>query len=1223
MNLTAVQQSVVDHRGSHLLVTASAGSGKTEVLSRRCLALLADAQHPVGVDQLLVVTFTRAAAAELRTRIARLLHEAAAECGSGPQAARLRRQATLLVNADIGTIDAWCARVLRENFVQAGVDPGFTLLTEEAAQLLMSEVLEGLMNWVYESGDPVAVDARNWVASGREPSDAELRTLIASLNAYREHLVNPEFWLRRVTERVTGSPVELRCRSQEVLAAGLAAECTELADGLRFAASGADAAAYQTQLERWATQLRDASRLESVIGEIEAYSLASRGGQWSERLSKWLKRQQERWSAARITNLLDHSVDVAHYVRLLVELEGRYESRLRAARQQRNVLTFAEVLRSTLDLLGEPGEDGRRPTELARRLQERYEHILVDEYQDTSPVQVAILELVSRGAPRGNRCLVGDVKQSVYGFRQAEPRLFAELADRFAASGADGQLCTLSENFRSHARLLEGLNEIFACLFERNFGGADFSQREHLVARRTECPNPSLDGAPRIIGQFWDQDDPHADEVDNLEDIEREAAWCAEEIQRLLRTAQVPERDAQGDVRPRPIRLRDVVVLLRSARYNADAVAARLRESGVAALADARDAIFESVEVNDVLSILRVIVNPRQDVALAAHLRSPACGVTWRELQLVRTSFPGSHLIDSVRQFVREPTDKGLAERIQGALGALERWRRSARHQDARGVLRQVMTEIQQVRFARGLPQGMHREGLLHTLEAIAADYVRSGSGGLPGLVEHLDGLTHQDLPPTTFLPAAEDAVRVMTIHAAKGLEFPVVFLLNCGGKFNEADLARPLVCDAEAGIGFTRFEASKQRMLENGEYVTIREIVRRRTREEELRLLYVAATRARERFYFAAHVSRKRAAEFAQLFANGAPVQARLDARCMADWLLMALAPRPRDGDPLIEVRWSDAKNDSALAGVAPADKSHISVDVIAHQPQAGSSSNRRNAGARRRLETPIAAADYGWVERALQLIAYEPDLTAARCPAVLSASELKRRLAPDDDDVARSRWAEAELRSPAFAATREHDPLEAGSAVHQFLQHADLAALQSDAGVRGELSRLVDAGRLSARYAGLVRVDAVAWFAQSPLGARLRAANRVFRETPFVYGLRVRPGMDPVLLRGVIDCHFETPAGWVLLDYKSDEVRPAALDQRARLYAAQMQAYGLAVADLWGRPAAEAWLVFLNARQLVAVELAAPDSAEWLRLLDPAPHDEAKTATPSGPPPATPTIP
>ncbi len=1194
MRLTKRQQDAVDHRGSNLLVSASAGSGKTEVLARRCVGLIADPAQPCDVERLLVVTFTRAAAAELRVRIAQALHKQAAATSDACLRNHLRRQELLVDAADIGTIDAWCGRVVRAHYDQLGIDPDYTVLTVEDAALLRAEVLDELMAHIQRGDpDPLWDAARAWIGRGTSPDERFLRQMIQQLNRFREHLVSPCHWLqaqRTLTEQNDASAV---------LATAIANECQLQHEQLLAMLptlpddAGAILAPYATSLETWAAEVTTGADVQTVVAAIDGTQLTKRGQRNVPQIVKtiktrWLEnRLQKKYKPELVANIIQRQPACNTLLRHLLDLEARYDAALRQRKTHAASYEFADVLRMTLDLLGtDTGAPRRTPTPIARRLQARYEHILVDEYQDTSPVQVEALRLITRQPPQAtNRFMVGDVKQSIYGFRQAEPRLFSELIEAFEAGAAAGKVHYLPDNFRSHTQLLDTLNELFARLFDRELGGTSFGTDERLAAKRSEVANPTLDAQPRVsVHILREADASAADDTDDevgVERMEREAQLAAAEIQQLFAAdTQVPQREPDGTVSLRPLCRSDIVVLLRSAKQNAPLAARVLRDNGIACVAAGREALLDSIEVQDVCTILTLLVNRRQDVPLAAYLRGPAVGLDPQALLDIRSAKPHGDFHDASEHYRAQRPDERLAARLDRALAQLDRWAVAARECDVPTLLQKILRDSGLPTFALGLRGGRQRAVLLDALQNVAVAFNSTGRNSAE-FVDYLESLASEDIDPGALTAAEEDVVRVMTIHASKGLEFPVVFLLGAGSAFNNISQRLDLQCDTRGGLGLRFKDYPARAELQSARHLVIKQLVAQRELEEELRLLYVATTRAKERLFISGYAKddawEKCLAEYATVAQP--PLVSRLSVANRLEWVLMATAAG----------RLHETTTDrSAPVEVIQHDESELPLSTPGRQEPPAPGDD----------PTPAVQA---WIDRGRRLIEMTPDRALVEFPAVLSVSALKELAqrdrsadAPQVLDLPASR-----LAAPRFA-TSPGAPAgsDVGTAVHRFLELADLRRLGSVGDVRAQLDALTTNGRLPPKQAALVNPDDIAWLAATDVGRRLAAeAEHVRRELPFVFALPVGQTNERAIVRGIIDVLVKTDDGLVLIDYKTDAIdSDTRLDERVRLYSTQMQLYAWAAGDILGRPVTRATLAFLRARRIVDVPPELPPLAQVL---------------------------
>ena len=1206
MNLTERQRQAVEHRGANLLVSASAGSGKTEVLARRCVSLIADPERPLDVDRLLVVTFTRAAAAELRARIGRMLREQAGRSADDRRLRRhLRRQEALIETAEIGTIDAWCARLAREHFdrLTPAVDPAFSVLGAEEATILRGDVLDELFEWIYQADDEMAALGRRWIRRHAEPSDDFLRKMVRSLNRYREHLVNPETWLARQLELCSGHDETSRRRAAGVLAEALNDECTFQSDQIMDLIAELESSKVRDQLTSYSENLTDwtvveakAKNVAAAVGKIAAYrfprkprEISARDTALREEIKKrWFeKRLKQRWDPSRIESILLRAGETAVLTTTLQLLERRYHDLLSARKRSRGAYEFGDVLRMALDLLGASGDDQQRePTPIASALQRRYEHILVDEYQDTSPVQVELLRLATRAAPgAGTRFMVGDVKQSIYGFREAAPRLLSGLMKAYKEKREEGRVLFLPDNFRSHARLVEGLNRIFAGLFNVEFGGARYEGEERLIARRAEIENPSLDAEPRIemhlvsAGADREQtasETPQVDEIP-LERIEREACVAAQRIHELFETkTRIPELTEAGVVRTRPIRWSDIVILLRSAKVAASRLAVVLRAAGIPCVAAGRESILDSLEVRDVLTAMSLTVNRRQDIPLAAYLRGPMVGLSAGQLLSIRKHTPDGAFYQAVQDYRGDPT---LAAEIEQAMARLESWSVAARTETLPVLLRRIIRETSLEFFARALPGGEHRAAMLQALVTMATDFARRGQNGLAEFVDRLDELDERDITPETSAAVGDDAVRIMTIHAANGLEFPVVFLLGAGTEFSRRPRRDSLECDEHGGIGLEFFDYPARTRLARAAFDVNRRKAVQRELEEELRLLYVAATRAREKLFVVGHLSENAWLELRARYADGGghiPLISRLGAACMLEWLMQGTAC---------------GKLEAAAGENPPAVRVdlHRADELTTPKPTQRPKSPTPTRDA-------LTEAERAWIEHGKRAIQAEPDLKLARQPAVLSVSDVKQLTSRDQGEE--TPWAleySPTLLPPALGDVATTDGRTVGDAYHRFMQLADLRRIASEDHVRRQMSELKTGGRMTDAETALIEPGDIAWFAETELGRLLiDGADSCLREAPFVHAYPVGDGGESMILRGVIDCLLDAGDEFIVLDYKTD--RPSGeRGWRRRLagYSLQLQLYANAAAEVFGRPVRAAELVFLREHRIESVDIRPPTLA------------------------------
>ncbi|MFO0973315.1 MAG: helicase-exonuclease AddAB subunit AddA [Phycisphaerae bacterium] len=1247
MNWTPEQRTAIETIDRGVLVSAGAGSGKTGVLAERCVHLVCDAQPRSSIDRLLVVTFTDAAAAEMRSRIGAALNDRLRAGGPGA-ARRLSEQLALLDAAPISTIHAFCRRVLARFFAPVGLDPGFRVLDGHEARLLRAAALDDLLATLHRGDGPLADGYDALVDAFGRPRDPDgpLCERVDALDRFLESVVDRDDWLEAQLARYAAvdparlSPfwhAERRALLTERLAL-IASDCrgelARLARGdvlLRdeFARRIETIAAALEPLVDACHRAGSAAELDAVCERIAATEMEHaprrprelRGA--ADEPARLFEAAQDRYRAlgkalaalrktdARFTDAdwAEGLARVAPHVRTLVGLVRAFRSRYDEAKRAAVACDFADLERLTLRLLS---DERGQASPVATWLAERFDHVLVDEYQDVNPVQDAILRRIGRSddARRANNLfVVGDVKQSIYRFRLAEAGLFVQAAERARAPASAGreQFVALNRNFRSHPGILSFVNALFERLMSPELGGVAYDDAAAL--RPPDGAAADVPGAPRVelhllaplAGQVASApDDDTADDAaaaddlggDSWERVEREAFAIAERIL-ALRAADPGARFG------------DIAVLMRSPRHAAPRLVRVLERRGIPVQAELASGFFAAREVRDVLTVLRLIDNPRQDVPLAAYLRSPLAPRPLDDSALARIRLagePGAPFHEAAIDAARRGPRAALRSVVFAALAALERWRELARRRPLTELLDALLDETGYAGYVAALSDAAARAANLAALREVVARFATFRRQGVGRFLEFMGRLADaaEDLGAAAAVAAGDDRVRVMSIHSAKGLEFPVVFVAELGKEFNLRDQSAPFLFERSAGLGLRAADARRRITYPTLAHRRASEMIRRQALAEEQRVLYVALTRAKERLILVGTAPRAVVAECEEPDDAGItgleaepgplPLATRLKARSFLDWLLAA--------------RRSFTGDQRALLSIERYSADEISSWRLAPRHDAGVTERlTRLARLGAAPSPPAGGVETAGLDALLARLAWEdPRRPLSRLPAVVAASALKRRFdalrdpddppAPLDRPTFAPRWAAPLADSVARPAD---DALARGTATHRVLQCVELARDCDLADLRQQLAALVAAGRIDRPDAERVDLDALAWFFGEPLGARLRrAGDTARREAAFVNA--VSPAefggaavacepADRVLVRGIVDCFFEEAGGLVLLDYKTDPLSPGEVAARAEHYRPQLAAYARAVADIWRQPVRERWLVFLAPRQIVAV--------------------------------------
>ncbi len=1188
--LTTEQSQAVSNRGGGLLVSAAAGSGKTRVLVERLLDRVT--REGRNIDEFLVITYTRAAAAELRSRIAAALSGRLAE---QPGDSHLRRQATLVYKAQISTVHSFCSSLLRECGHLLDLSPDFRLCDESEAGVLMNRVLDEVMEKRYEDLDrqkdfTLLVDT---MSAGRDDS----RLMDIALDIYRkiQSHPHPERWLSE--QAGTFELKEMGDASETVWGALL------LESAVKQAGYWQGRMEYAVTLASQDEQLL-ARYAPSLAGSIEALSRfsAAAGGGWDAaaaaaqipfpalgqvrncehpQAQQQIKAIRDRCKArmakcaegffAGSEDLLTDLRTVSPAVKALMSLVEEFADAYAAEKNRLGLLDFSDLEHLAVRLLtDEKGE----PTELAHEWGGRYAEIMVDEYQDTNEVQNAIFTALSREGK--NLFLVGDVKQSIYRFRLADPTIFLGKYHSFtpyykAAEGEERRV-TLSQNFRSRPEILESANYIFRAVMSEEFGEIDYSREEEL------CPGGSFPEGECFETELAVLDmSGRAEGEDGKTDKNLlEARYAAGRIEAMLKEG-FQITDGSGGLRK--VQPGDIVVLLRSPGTVLHHYVQALSERSLPWEAQGDSDFFASTEVSVALSLLQIIDNPRQDVPLISVLRSPVFGFTADRLAEIRAGAQGDFHDALAAGSIRGEQD------CREFLTQLEELRFGAGDMSTHQLIWRLYDLTNLPGLFSALPGGEERRSNLLTLYELARRFEESGHRGLYAFLTHLGRLRETGKIVTPPSPGEGSGVRILSIHRSKGLEFPVVFLCGLSHRFNREDMQQPILFHQKLGVGPKGLDT--ERMVE---YTTLaREAVKRRLESEmmaeELRLLYVAMTRAKDKLIMT-YAFTSGAAGMGRLGLDaGYPVEpeALKACSCAGDWILLAALCRP-EAEPLREWAGLPSSMQDAEWGLPWRIER---VDCLPLEQEETTSAGVGSAGEE---EAAAAPADEELLER---LSWTYPHLALAQVPSKLTATGMKGRFldaeaSEEAGQSAPSKQAEKErpLRRPEFAAgSRPLTPSERGTALHLAMQYLDFSRTSSEEEISLGVEELVARRLLTPRQGEAVDRRALLAFFTSPLGRELRQAKALYREFKFsilVPASDYYPGAEAgeqILLQGVVDCWEETGEGITLVDFKTDRVTGREAPLRAEEYRSQLAVYARALTELTGKPVRRRVLWFFSA--------------------------------------------
>lgn len=1207
MAWTNEQQAAIDSRGQTLLLSAAAGSGKTAVLVERIIRRLLDKEYPIDITELLVVTFTKAAAAEMRDRIGTALMKALSETKDP----RVERQLALLPSAQISTLHAFCQHVIRKYFYTIDLDPAFSIAGEEELNLLRRQVLEDVFLSYYEDDEKASILYPLADMFGSDRGDDILMDTVSRMYTYARSLAWPEHWLKEaaraydvapdavIDDMVWAGPIKDAVRR-------ILEEDAHLYDGVLYHlrqreafAPACDTFVAEQAALRQAAQARSWNDLNRFVRAIDFPRLKSLRKLSDDDKAVWerckkvrddvkkdvIKTLQSVYFSATPEEWLDGMRAMKPVMDGLVTLTLDFAKAYGAAKKEKGWIDFSDLEHFCLQILLAPDASPEHPvpSAAAEELRSQYEEVFIDEYQDTNGVQELITRLVSG---EDNRFMVGDIKQSIYRFRLADPTLFLEKYQSFSRDEKAVQHCIdLGRNFRSVPVVLDAVNAVFSRAMTAEAAGMDYGEREKLYAGRQAPDDERWIGGPVEVDIVPTPSDEEDD--DGSTAFEKECRFIAGRIGELLASGRMA---ARKDGTLEPLSYRHIVVLLRSMAGKADVLIQALQEGGIPSYAEQSGGYFAAVEVQVMLALLRCIDNPEQDLAMAAVLRSPLVGLDETALAGVRLAGDGT-LWQNLPAFVASLPD-GVDEKedLQQFMAAFDSWRTYSRRHGVAELLQRLYDDTAYVDFVGAMPGGDVRQANLKALYDRARQYEEAGFRGLFRYLQLMDKMKEDglDLAPAKVVSEKEDVVRIMSIHKSKGLEFPVVFVADMGKAFNRRDTQDQILFHNRLGIGLKQYDPEWRISYPTLIWSGIAAQLRWEGTAEEERILYVAMTRARDQLILTGHSSHIDR-DWQRWTSHLNPAQAK----SYFDWVMpAALAPFGAKADADYArpgAAWQDAVWQVRIAKAVPAG----TVEEGAYDGEPRLEALRRGD----LTGTPVPS----WLDEQLSWQYAYPQ--AVRTAAKFSVSEVKRRYQELHSDELQD---EAALSVPAAAvippAPGEDDAFAAlppwlageeaavsgaqrGTALHKALQYITPAADQTTATLRREIDAFVRQGLLSREEAKLVYVPVLAAFCQSDIGRRMAESPELHREYPFTVLLA---GGDPlpetetgeqILIQGVIDCLFREDDAWILVDYKSDRLETA--DAFRRRYAVQLALYKRAVEQITHRPVEETYIYSLHLQQ------------------------------------------
>ena len=1180
MGWTTEQQQVIDLRNRNLLVSAAAGSGKTAVLVERIIQKILDKQHPVDIDRLLIVTFTNAAAAEMRERIGAAIEKALEQ---EPENVHLQKQQTLLHNAQITTIHSFCLYVIRNYFHRIELDPDFRVAEEGELKLLKSDVLDAVLESYYEQENPEFLALSETIATGK--TDEPLKEAILKLYEFAMSYPWVEQWLEdckapyqvKSLEEFETLPL---AKELEIYLGELAGQWKAQMEKCRNISMEADGPQmYTPLLEQEAAamgQVVSCSTYQQYYEAIRGISFGRLPGarkfegdvQKKDQVQKL--RNEVKASVKKITEqfffqapemIVEELGKNEPIVAMLIEVTLTFEKAFSKKKREKNMLDFNDLEHFALQILVD--KETKEPTKTAVELQKNYEEIMIDEYQDSNYVQETILKSVAGEAQNcNNMFMVGDVKQSIYRFRMARPELFMEKYHTYTSKESDNQKIDLHRNFRSRPQVLETVNDVFYKIMKEDIGNITYDPQAALYpgAQFKEAEPGMFDTEVLVI-------EPDSENQDTKE-RELEAKAVGNNIRKLMRHQLVTDKET-GELRS--VRYSDMVILLRSLNGWSDTFVKILGEMGIPVKATTGTGYFSAMEVQTALNLLRVLDNPRQDIPMAAVLASPIVGLNGEELAIIRTEFPKQKFYEAVMQYRLEEDSQekktALSEekqkRLIKFLELLEKYRFKISYTPIHDLLYQVLEETGYMAYVYALPGGEVKKANLEMLIEKAIAYENTSYRGLFHFIRYMEQLQKYEVDfALADVGEQENVVQIMSIHKSKGLEFPVVFVSGLGKMFNTQDIREKIVLHPQLGIGMDYLDV-KRRVKTPG--ITRQFLARKTGMEntgEELRVLYVAMTRAKEKLILTGTMKKaeeKLAGMMSVEMADGfLSFLSRLGTNTFLSFLLQAFFCYG-EKYPITILKQAELEKEEEKQVVTD---TLTQLEVLAQLQQ-------RDEIQAEQIERRLSY-EYPFAE--------EEDMKTK-----VSVSEIKHRamdriMAEETMEPEQKSEKEFEHYIPAFMEGVPEENLGAkrGTATHRILECYDFTKEPEE--LASQLEQMVEEKLVEPEMVELVDKKKLKKFLESPLARRMQQAARngqLYREKPFVMGeiakdvLEDSKSEEMVLIQGIIDVFFEEEGEMVLLDYKTDRIRTGK--ELAERYRAQIQLYKSAIERATGKKVKE----------------------------------------------------
>lgn len=1229
---TKEQLAAINTRGANLLVAAAAGSGKTAVLVERIIKMITDRDNPVDIDRLLVVTFTNAAASEMRERIGEAISK---EIHNNPSSRNLQRQLTLLNKASITTIHSFCLDVIKTNFHMIDLDPSFRVADETETVLLKQEALDEVFEEMYDKDDKLFLKLVECYCNNK--NDSQLFDMVLSLYNFAMSSPNPIEWLKEKVEvfNVDDSFSFKHSKLGQSLLKDIKIELESSLSSMNIAreivCKTPSLLSYKENIileyEMIKSLYESSNSFENLVKGFENISfgkLATIRGCKDKAEQEEVKKIRD--NAKKKINELSNMVAQASSKRsiedlkylyplmdklseLVVKMKEAYDKK----KKERALIDFNDFEHFALNILTEKNHEGKIiPSKVAEELREKYEEILIDEYQDSNYVQEYILTTISR-TPLGenNIFMVGDVKQSIYRFRMAKPELFLHKKNTYSEEDdGDEIIIKLYKNFRSRKEVIDATNFIFKNIMSNNVGELEYTEEEalNLGADYKPLEEDGVAGGPVEIMLFEknrDIEEIEEEDSEPLTSIQIEARAVANKIKELTNIENNFKVFDKNNKVYRNAEYKDIVILLRATSEYAPVFSEELKNLGIPVYADTSEGYFNTLEIQIMISLLQIIDNPRQDIPLLAVLRSPIGGFSAEDLVEIRLNGPETTIYEAMNNYLEDKEELSLALKVENFLEKLVQWRNKALITPIDEFIWYLYMDTGYYGYVGAMPAGIQRQANLRILFQRARQYEDTSYKGLFNFVNFINKLkvSSGDLGSAKIIGENENVVRIMSIHKSKGLEFPIVFLSAMGKNFNRMDSRKKVLFHHDLGFGPELVNVEKRISYSP----TVKEILKSKINieslSEEMRVLYVGFTRAKEKLILTGTCK-----EFDKTIENWTSVARNssdkilegylLKGNSYLDWIMPCII-KHKDGKPLRDYLNLNEKSIRLID-----DNSKWMVKLMNYKDLdiEENIAKLETIDINEKLkELELKEINLYYREKIEKRLNFKYKYSAStKMPTVFTVSELKRMYNQNlDDEFVNTNYIPRIVRKPMFLEEKRGlTAAEKGTAMHSVLQRLDLNNINSKEDIISQIENMVMKELITEEQAKSIRLEKIVKFFNTSLGERVLTAhkkNKIYRETPFsieISSTEIDESLDKklyekenIIVQGIIDGYFEEDGELVLFDYKTDYVPNGDTKAIVEKYKTQIDYYTRALEKTLGKKVKERYLYLFSIDREVVI--------------------------------------